>query len=164
MTITFEQFQTSGKACTDLGAALSDDTLSGAPGRLYCDVLFIEDATDWTEDAPGFGQGRWHTLIGREEYQSDKLEDIERVLHEWADAEGYDAPEQVYYISDGEGNALLDLDKLFANLKDSGVDEATRQAIEDGVAGCGFWAGEISNGIEAYHVAVVAKKSVDALA
>lgn len=92
--MTFQEFQASGKDCSDLGAALRDDTLAGAKGRLYCETLFIEDASAWDTTAPGYGKGRWHTLIGRAEPQSDSLEEIERHLYNFAVSEGYAAKDE----------------------------------------------------------------------
>lgn len=87
--MTFAQFQSTRRAVSDLGAVINDEMLAGSPGLLYCNVLYIEDTTHWTDDAPGKGHGRWYTLIGRAEYQSDDLTTIEQRLYEFAQSEGY---------------------------------------------------------------------------
>jgi hypothetical protein len=88
--MTFEQFRDSGRDCKDIGAALRDDVLIGSLGRLYCDdCLYIEDTSGpgWTRVGP---IGRWYTLIGRAEFDSDDLAVIERKLYEFARSEGYE--------------------------------------------------------------------------
>jgi hypothetical protein len=89
--MNLDQFRATRKPCVDLGAALSEEMLNGVGGLLYCDVLYIEDTTTWTKDAPGYGKGRWYTLIGRVEYQSDDLAVIEERLYDFASREGYTA-------------------------------------------------------------------------
>ena len=93
--MTFAEFQAAGQDCADLGAAVRDELLQGRrgrlycgacwiEGRLYCGACWIEDTTDWPADAPGYGKGRWYTMIGRAEYQSDNLAEVERPLYEFA--------------------------------------------------------------------------------
>jgi hypothetical protein len=89
--MTFEQFQATRKQCDNLGEALRDEMLMSEKGLLYCGCLFIEDTNAWPTDAPGYSKGRWYTLIGRSEYQSDDLQSIERKLYEFAVSEGYTA-------------------------------------------------------------------------
>lgn len=92
--MTFEEFQGSHQWCDDLGTRLREAAMPpGTRGWLYCGKqwggLYIEDASTWPADAPGFGNGRWYTIIGRMEYQSDDLEEIERHLYGFALVEGY---------------------------------------------------------------------------
>lgn len=88
--MTLEEFQATGRDCPDLGAALADECLQGAVGRLYSGgSLWIEDTTNWPTDAPGYGHGRWYTLIGNCQYQSDTLIEIEWRLYEFALDSGY---------------------------------------------------------------------------
>lgn len=86
--MTFETFRATGRESGDLWDECDDASVKGRPGRVYCGCLWIEDASDWPTDAPGFGQGRWYTIIGRDEYQSDDLESIERRLYDFAVSEG----------------------------------------------------------------------------
>jgi len=82
--MTFEQFQATKRYC-DLGKSLSDENLQH--GNLYLGQLFIENTETWVVDIDHVGEltiGKWYTLIGRSEYDSDNLEDIERVLYEYA--------------------------------------------------------------------------------
>jgi hypothetical protein len=87
--MSFAEFQGTCAWHEDLSVPVEDEALKGIRGYTYCGVLYIEDATAWPTDAPGFGKGRWYTLIGRSEYQSDNLEDVERPLYAFAVSEGY---------------------------------------------------------------------------
>ena len=88
--MTFEQFQNTRQWCEDLSTRLPGEVLrEDSKGYVYCGSFFIEDATAWPESAPGHGQGHWFTVIGRAEYQSDDLEQIERQLYGFAVSEGY---------------------------------------------------------------------------
>jgi hypothetical protein len=87
--MTFEQFQATRQWCDDLAAALPDEVVEpGARGNLYCGSLFIEDTSAWPQTAPGQGRGHWYTRIANMEYQSDRLEDVERPLYRFAISEG----------------------------------------------------------------------------
>ena len=87
--MTFAEFQASGVDCPNLGTVIQDEMLLGAAGRIYCDSLYIEDTTNWPTAAPGYGKGRWYTLIGRDDRQSDNLPEIEQYLYEFAVRNGY---------------------------------------------------------------------------
>jgi hypothetical protein len=54
-----------------------------AVGNLYCNVLWIEDAWEWSRD------GRYYCRIGNCEYTDDDLETIERHLFQFAQSQGY---------------------------------------------------------------------------
>jgi hypothetical protein len=85
----FEAFRSSKKFVRDLGERLQDESLKGMAGFLYLDALWIQNTTYWPKDAPGFGRGVWFTQIGRAEYQSDSLVEIERHLYQFAVSEGH---------------------------------------------------------------------------
>ena len=88
--MNFEQFQASREWSDGLGEVLRDEVLTGRKGWLYCDGrLWIEDSSDWTPDTPGYGKGRWYTQIGNQEYQSDNVEECERLLYKFAESSGY---------------------------------------------------------------------------
>jgi len=83
--VSIEQFQASREWCDDLKNRFPEDVSPGSKGWLYCGGrLWIEDATNWPEDAPGNGKGRWYVRIGNLEYQSDELADCERPLYDFA--------------------------------------------------------------------------------
>lgn len=85
-TLSFVEFQRTQKPCDDLGAALSDEALANQPGLLYCDCLYIETATPhWTNPQ----NLRYHLLLGRDDWLSNNLEDLERKLYRFAVDEGY---------------------------------------------------------------------------
>jgi hypothetical protein len=86
--MTFKEFQATGVDCADLGAALQDESLKGQAGRVYLDSLFLEDTTGWPADNAS-KVSRWYTVIGRSEYTSDDIGQIERVLYDFAGSEGY---------------------------------------------------------------------------
>ena len=90
--MSFANFQASGFASDDLSR---DSTFCFAEGsgRVYLNGLEIEDTTGWPVEAPGFGKGRWYLRIANCQYQSDDLERLERILFDWAVAEGYTIPE-----------------------------------------------------------------------
>lgn len=94
MTINdLEQFRASRIDCDDIGEALHDSCLERISGIIYFNSLYIEDTRSWPTDslrapaAPGIG--RWYTIIGRNEYQSDDFLVIEAHLCEFAKSEGY---------------------------------------------------------------------------
>jgi len=88
-TMTFEEFQATGRDCADLGAALEDARWEGEPparGRIYCDALYIERTT-----TPQWGHHNgyeWYLLIGRSD-RFGELEDLEQRLYRFAVSEGY---------------------------------------------------------------------------
>jgi len=89
--ITFEQFVATRTWHDDLGAALSDARWHGEPaarGYTYLDALYIEEVQPhWPADARQ--RGRWHLLIGRDDWITDNLETLERRLYAFATSEGY---------------------------------------------------------------------------
>ena len=96
--MTFEQFQTSGRYCGDLGKALDDasfDDADGsgqklATGRIYGDPrypLYIESTKDW-ETVRSNGNA-WYLILERDEYLSNDLPQLERLLYDFAVTSGY---------------------------------------------------------------------------
>jgi len=87
-TMTFEEFQASGRDCDDLGAELTDEYWGEEPahGRIYLDALYIER----TDTRPWGARGayQWYLLIGRNEWFGP-LVDLERHLYQFAVAEEY---------------------------------------------------------------------------
>lgn len=81
--MTFKEFQETRKPCEDIGKAISADLGGDEPvsGVLYLDCLYIADSS-----MPGCN---WWLQIGREEYMSDELYDLERRLYDFAISEGY---------------------------------------------------------------------------
>ena len=84
--MTFEEFQASGRDTPNLAAEV-DDYGGDNPGRIYAGGLWIEDA----RRREG-GDGRWYTIVGNAEYQSDNLEHVERPLYEFGVAGGFLTP------------------------------------------------------------------------
>lgn len=82
MTMTFQQFQESKQAVADLGDFFGDECLKGASGFVYLDQLWIEETTSWPVSKRV--DGRYYTLIGRREYQSDFIQDCEEPLYQFA--------------------------------------------------------------------------------
>ena len=90
--MTFEEFRDTAVWCDDLGAKLADacwaDEPAKARGWIYVDALFIEEVLPhWPEKTRK--AGKWYLLIGRCEWISDDLEELERHLYEYACDEGY---------------------------------------------------------------------------
>ncbi len=94
--MTFEQFLATKRPCDDLAAAVQSapwgDT--AARGFLYLDALYIETVetvetvdASWPEETQR--AGAYHLLIGRSEWITDNLEELERRLFEFAVSEGY---------------------------------------------------------------------------
>ena len=82
--ITFEQFQATRTWHDDLSETLlSDASIEGVPGFLYVDGLYI--------DAPAGGAGPclYHLQIGRDEWTSVNIEELERRLYEYGCSEGH---------------------------------------------------------------------------
>ncbi len=86
-TISFEKFQASAREVSDIGAAIgsNDPDLSGRPGRIYLGRLFIEDF----RGKPAEQNGRWWSIDGRCEIQSQNLEAVEKWLYRTAEMYGY---------------------------------------------------------------------------
>ena len=86
--MTYEEFQAAKEWCDDLNGRFPHDVQPGSKGWLYCGGrLWIEDTTTWPEDAPGYGQGRWHLHVGNMERQSDELTELEEPLYDYAESE-----------------------------------------------------------------------------
>lgn len=89
-TMTFEDFQKTGRNSDDLAAATGNtpDLFSSNSGRLYGkeDVpLYIEALGDRND-----GRGaRWYTIIERSEIEDTDLETVERALYEFGIEAGY---------------------------------------------------------------------------
>jgi hypothetical protein len=84
----FEEFQNGRQWCDDLHGRFPDDVSEGSKGWLYCDGrLWIEDTSTWSEDAPGYGEGRWYLRIGNLERPSDELTELEEPLYDYAKSE-----------------------------------------------------------------------------
>lgn len=90
--MTFEQFQATREVCSDLGKVLKDATWDDLPepatGYLYLECLYIDEVREWWPDAARQA-GKWHLLLGRDEYITDDLEALERKLYEFAVSEDY---------------------------------------------------------------------------
>lgn len=76
--MTREEFIATRTECSDIGAAIADDRVDGAPGYLYLGSLYIERL-------PG---GTFGLVIGNREYQSADLADLEPKLFDFAVAKG----------------------------------------------------------------------------
>jgi hypothetical protein len=90
--MTFEQFQATRKESNDLGRDTEDcmwDNEPKASGLLYLGKLFIENVEDWWPQRAK-DMGKYHLLLGRDEWVSDDLESLERELYDWAMSAGYD--------------------------------------------------------------------------
>jgi hypothetical protein len=90
--VTFQEFQATCRHCDDLGSTLNDarweDDPAPAKGNLYLDVLCIDEVMPhWPDEAKA--EGKWHLLIGRDEWITDDLEALERRLYDFAVSEGY---------------------------------------------------------------------------
>ncbi len=86
--MTFQEFQATKEWCDDLQQRLPNDVQPGSKGWLYGGGrLWIEDTSTWSEDAPGFGEGRWYLRIGNLERQSDDLMELEEPLFDYATSE-----------------------------------------------------------------------------
>jgi hypothetical protein len=89
--MTFAEFQATRRYCADLGEAIADARWQGEPpakGNLYLDALYIEEVqAHWPDEAKA--QGKWHLLIGRDEWISDDLTMLEKHLYDFAMEEGY---------------------------------------------------------------------------
>lgn len=93
-TPTFAEFQASRVEVPDLGtyfADFNDASWSGGPpgpGFIYMQDLYISQVTeDWPDAARE--QGKYHLILGRDDWISDDLEALARRLHAWAVAEDY---------------------------------------------------------------------------
>jgi hypothetical protein len=88
--MTIEQFRATRTECSDLGADLSDECLTGTSGYLYCGVLYIERfGPHCPEDVRR--RGAFHLLLGRDEWVTDDVAKLETILFAFAQREGYTA-------------------------------------------------------------------------
>lgn len=87
----FKAFQATRRAVEDLGQVIRDDSLDGLPGFVYLDKLFIETNTPAWEGTAAEPYAAMLTL-GREQFLSNDLDDLERKLYEFAVSEGYSIP------------------------------------------------------------------------
>jgi len=77
----FTEWVATRKPCADLGAHLQDELLMGVPGFLYEGECYIKDME-------GLSPERYHLLIERQEWWSNDLPALERILYfEWARSE-----------------------------------------------------------------------------
>ena len=84
VNVTFEQFQASRAWHDDLSkTSLSDASLEDVSGFLYVDSLYIE------APAGGAAPNLYHLQIGRDEWLSSDLEELERRLYEYGCNEGH---------------------------------------------------------------------------
>ena len=76
----------------DIGKIIPDAKWEHEPttpkGYVYCGLLFIEEVQQhWPANSRA--QGRWHLLIGREDWITDDLDILEKKLYHFAVDEGY---------------------------------------------------------------------------
>jgi hypothetical protein len=91
VALTFSEFQAMRRWCDDLGKAIADSRWDGEPpakGNLYLGALYIEEVQPHWPDAAK-ARGKWHLLIGRDEWISDDLTMLEKHLYDFAMEEGY---------------------------------------------------------------------------
>lgn len=81
--LTFKEFRATGVHCADIGEKLGDECLQGVAGRIYLDCLYIER---WNDP-----RGPWLTTIANTQPHGE-LKVVERVLYDFAKAEGYCDP------------------------------------------------------------------------
>jgi hypothetical protein len=89
--MTFDEFRATGVDCDDLGAALNDgmwDGIEPGRGRLYLGQLYIErkPVAGW----PNMVGQEWMLVLGRDDWLSDDLVELEQLLYQFAIEEGYD--------------------------------------------------------------------------
>jgi hypothetical protein len=86
--MTLEQFRATKKFVPDLGVPTQDESCEGQPGLTYLDVLFIQTRTDAWRGHPA-DPFKYMLVIGREEYLSCDLTELEQKLYAFAQSEGY---------------------------------------------------------------------------
>jgi hypothetical protein len=86
---SFEQFQASRKRSECLQEELSSHLFGELDcGYIYLGALHIDEvAPHWPDRTRA--KGKWHLIIGREEWVTDDLESLERKLYEFALSEDY---------------------------------------------------------------------------
>jgi hypothetical protein len=94
--MTFEEFQATRQWSDDLGRDIPDECFADPAhpdrkeqGNLYLSCLYIDAVQEWWPQEAR-NAGKWHLLLGRDEWITDDLESLERKLYEWAIDEGYD--------------------------------------------------------------------------
>ena len=80
--MTFEEFQNTKVKEKNIGMVLDDESLEGVTGLVYCGNFFIEHHKD--DFLLTIGNSRW---LASEWVNG--LEDLERILYDFADDEGY---------------------------------------------------------------------------
>lgn len=89
-TMTFDQFRATGRDCADV-RTVADDLMDfydePQPGRVYCERLYI--FAPQAEPRGALMPGQWFLQIGRDEYVSESLPELERHLYEFALGGGY---------------------------------------------------------------------------
>lgn len=84
----FYKFQATRRYVQDLGPVIREETLNGVGGYVYLDCLYIEDTATWSGHSKTLN--RWYLLLGRCDWDSNTLEDLERRLYDWAVSEEYE--------------------------------------------------------------------------
>lgn len=89
--MTFEAFTATRTYHEDMRPVMPDYTFAEdrpAPGYVYCGTLVIEEVTaDWPQGSRE--AGKFYLLLGTQEYISNVLSDLERILYEYAESEGF---------------------------------------------------------------------------
>jgi hypothetical protein len=116
--MTFEEFQASKRHVDDLGKEINCDMGfdNPVPGFLYADSsLYIEKRHEgWHPMVKE--EGQYYLLLGRMDWISDNLTDLERRLYEYAVREGIvDGVLEVLYTSDNESPIVMSIDVLIKN-------------------------------------------------
>jgi hypothetical protein len=73
MSMTFEEFQATGRDCEDLRVSLGDEIFEEkSPGRLYGDGLWLQKMPD----------GSWYTIVFNEDIIDADLATVEKFLYD----------------------------------------------------------------------------------
>ncbi len=128
--MTFEQFQATRTHCDDICKALNFDLGGENPeGNLYLGVLYIEHVNEaWPEEVQRDGQ--WHLLLGRDEWVTDDLEELELRLYDWQAFEAYTNDDSIdgltaEYVAWNKAQGL-DLGSADEHLHDESLTEKQR--------------------------------------
>lgn len=84
--MNLEQFRATGRDCDDLGKFLNNDLWDGmepGKGRIYSDALYIEKIPDPWPLHPAVA-GKWMLTIGRNQWVSYELDELEEHLFGFA--------------------------------------------------------------------------------
>jgi len=76
--ITFKQFKASKQEVNDLSKYQDHDDNKDCPGYVYLGCLYIEVV-----------KSRLSLMLGNAMYETEHLEELERILYCWASDEGY---------------------------------------------------------------------------